>query len=130
MLLFLLYSYLYICGSDDVPPKPIQMRYITVLELKEKLDRGEPVQIIDTRDPIKYEECHVPGAINIPQIDIPDKISIIDTTIPVIIYCLYGVKSEAPFLYLKEKMKMKNIYILEGGIFQWATEVDPSMPLI
>jgi rhodanese-related sulfurtransferase len=40
------------------------------------------------------------------------------------------VKSEAPFLYLKEKMKMKNIYILEGGIFQWATEVDPSMPLI
>ncbi len=106
------------------------MRYITVLELKEKLDRGEPVQIIDTRDPIKYEECHVPGAINIPQIDIPDKISIIDPTIPVIIYCLYGVKSEAPFLYLKEKMKMKNIYILEGGIFQWATEVDPSMPLI
>jgi rhodanese-related sulfurtransferase len=64
------------------------MRYITVLELKEKLDRGEPVQIIDTRDPIKYEECHVPGAINIPQIDIPDKISIIDPTIPVIIYCL------------------------------------------
>lgn len=130
MLLFLLYSYLYICSSVDVTPKPIQMRYITVLELKEKLDRGESVQIIDTRDPIKYEECHVPGAINIPQIDIPDKISLIDQTIPVIIYCLYGVKSEAPFLYLKEKMKMKNIYILEGGIFQWATEVDPSMPLV
>lgn len=105
------------------------MRYINASDLKERLDRGEPVQIIDTRDPLKFEECHLPGAINIPQIDLPEKIHLVEKEIPVIIYCLYGVKSDAPYLYLREKLKMKNIYVLEGGIYQWANDVDQSLPV-
>lgn len=105
------------------------MRFITSTDLKEKLDRGEPVQIIDTRDSFKYEECHLPGAVNIPQIDLPDNMDKIFRDIPVVIYCLYGVKSEAPFLFLKERMKLKNVYILEGGIYQWAADIDQSLPV-
>jgi len=105
------------------------MRYLTPFELKEKLDQGEAVQIIDTRDPLKYEECHIQGAINIPQIDLPDNIDKVSREIPVIIYCLYGVKSEAPFLYLREKVKIRNVYILEGGLYQWANDIDQSMPV-
>ena len=103
------------------------MRYLTTFELKEKLDQGEAVQIIDTRDPLKFEECHIPGAVNIPQIDLPDNIEMVSREIPVIIYCLYGVKSEAPFLYLCEKAKIRNVYILEGGLYQWANDIDQSM---
>jgi rhodanese-related sulfurtransferase len=105
------------------------MRYLTPSELKEKLDRGEAVQIIDTRDPIKFEECHIQGALNIPQIDLPDNIDKVSREIPIVIYCLYGVKSEAPFLYLREKAKIKNVYILEGGLYQWANDIDQSMPV-
>jgi adenylyltransferase/sulfurtransferase len=105
------------------------MRHISPAELKEKLDRGEPVQIIDTRDPFKYEECHLPGAINIPQFELPEKMDLISHVIPVVIYCLYGVKSEAPFLFLKERMKLKNVFILEGGIYQWAADIDHSLPI-
>jgi sulfur-carrier protein adenylyltransferase/sulfurtransferase len=106
------------------------MRYISSLDLKIMLDRGEPVQIIDTRDPLKYEECHLPQAINIPQIELPEQIDKVSPIIPVVIYCHYGVKSEAPYLYLREKMKMKNILILEGGIYQWANDVDPTLPIL
>jgi len=105
------------------------MRYLTPSELKEKLDRGEALQIIDTRDPMKYEECHIPGAINIPQIDLPENIDKVSRQSTVVIYCLYGVKSEAPFLYLREKAKIRNIYILEGGIYQWANDIDQSLPV-
>ena len=105
------------------------MRYISAKELKEQIDRGEAIQIVDTRDPIKFEECHLPGAINIPQIDLPDKIDLISRDMPVVIYCLYGVKSEAPYLYLKERMKYKNVLILEGGIYQWANDIDQSLPV-
>jgi rhodanese-related sulfurtransferase len=42
---------------------------------------------------------------------------------------LYGVKSQAPYLYLTEKKKLKNIYILEGGIYQWATDIDPELQI-
>jgi len=105
------------------------MRYITPSKLKEILDLGEAVQIIDTRDPVKFEECHIPGAVNIPQIDLPDNIDKVSRELPVILYCLYGVKSEAPFLYLREKVKIRNVYILEGGLYQWANDIDQTLPV-
>jgi rhodanese-related sulfurtransferase len=105
------------------------MKHITTQELKEKIDKGEPFQLIDTREADKFTECHLADAVNIPQIDLPDLIHLISRDIPVIIYCLYGVKSQAPYIFLTEKMKFKNIYILEGGIYQWAVDFDPSLPV-
>ncbi len=105
------------------------MKHITTFELKEKMDSNVPFQLVDTRDAEKFAECHIKGAINIPQIDLPDLNHLILKEIPVIIYCLYGVKSQAPYLYLTEKLKFKNIYVLEGGIYQWATDIEPSMPV-
>jgi len=106
------------------------MKYISAVELKEKLDLKQPVMIIDTREPEKFDECHIPGSVNIPQINLPDNLQRISREIPVIIYCLYGIKSQAPYLYLTERAKFKNIYILEGGIFQWASDIDSSMPIV
>lgn len=103
------------------------MKYITAFELNEKIENKESLQIIDTREVEKYREGHLPGAINIPQSVLPENNSIISNDVPVIIYCLYGVKSQAPYLYLTEKRKFKNIYILEGGIYQWTMDIDPSI---
>ena len=106
------------------------MKHISTFELKEKIGKNEVFQLIDTREADNYSECHIESAINIPQIDLPDKIHLIEKDIPVIIYCLYGVKSQAPYLYLTEKLKFRNIYVLEGGIYQWANDIDPSMPIL
>lgn len=106
------------------------MKHITTQELKNKIDRNEPFLLIDTRESGKFSECHLEGAINIPQLDLPDSIHLITNDIPVIIYCLYGVKSQAPYLFLTEKMKFKNIYILDGGLYQWAADIDPSLPIL
>ena len=105
------------------------MKHITTFELKEKIDNKEPVQIIDTREAKSFSECHIEDAINIPQIDLPDNFQLIRKDIPVIIYCLYGVKSQAPYLYLTEKLKFRNVYVLEGGLYQWATDIDPTLPV-
>ena len=105
------------------------MKYITTFELKEKIDKNEPFQLIDTREADLFDECHIEGAINIPQIDLPDLHHLIARDIPVIIYCLYGVKSQAPYLYLREKLKFRNIYVLDGGIYQWATDIDPTLSI-
>lgn len=106
------------------------MKHITTQELKDKIDRNEPFLLIDTRESGKFSECHLEGAINIPQLDLPDSIHLIPKDIPVIIYCLYGVKSQAPYLFLTEKMKFKNIYVLDGGLYQWASDIDPSLPIL
>jgi rhodanese-related sulfurtransferase len=105
------------------------MKYITTFELKEKMERHEAFQLIDAREAEAFAICYIEGAINIPQIDLPDLKHLIAIDIPVIIYCLYGVKSQAPYLYLTEKLKFKNIYMLEGGIYQWAVDIDPTLPI-
>lgn len=103
------------------------MKYISTSELNEKIENEESLQIIDTREVEKFLVGHLPGAINIPQSELPERIMLISTEVPVIIYCLYGVKSQAPFLYLTEKKKFKNIFILDGGIYQWTMDIDPSI---
>jgi len=105
------------------------MKYITCQELKAKVEMKEPFQLIDTRDADQFAIGHLEGAINIPQIDLPDCIESINKDVPVIIYCLYGVKSQAPYLYLTEKLKFKNIFVLDGGIYQWTVEIDPEIEI-
>jgi len=39
---------------------------ISPAELKERLDRGEDIQVIDIRQEDSFEEGHIPGATNIP----------------------------------------------------------------
>jgi len=106
------------------------MRYLTPADLHAKLKQGEDVCIIDTREAEKFTECHIRGAISVPQILIPNNLEKFPLDGLVVIYCQYGMKSEQVFIYLREKAKRRNIYILEGGIYQWAKDVEPSLPVL
>jgi len=39
---------------------------ISTKELKAKLDRKDPLQVVETLAPERYREAHLPGALNIP----------------------------------------------------------------
>ncbi len=43
---------------------------ISTKDLKTKLDRKDPIKLVETLAPERYREAHLPGALNIP----PDKI--------------------------------------------------------
>lgn len=103
------------------------MKFITPVELKAMMDSGDNFQLIDTRVEEKYDRCHLSGAVSIPQLDLPYKLDLVDSNIKTVIYCLYGIKSEQVYIYLKDKLKIKELYILDGGIYKYATEIDPSM---
>ncbi|MBW6489810.1 MAG: rhodanese-like domain-containing protein [Lentimicrobium sp.] len=103
------------------------MKFINPSELKSKIDAGEVFQLIDTREVEKYNTCHIEGAISIPQLELPYKLDLVQKEGTVIIYCIYGMKSDQVYIYLKDKLKIKELYILDGGIYQYASEIDPSM---
>ncbi len=105
------------------------MKFITPEELKTWLDSKEQFQIIDTREAEKYETCHIENALSIPQLELPGRLNEINKDLKVVIYCIYGMKSEQVYIYLKDKLKIKNLFILEGGIYQYARDIDPSMPV-
>lgn len=103
------------------------MKFIEPAELKAWIDAGKDFQLIDTRDEDKYETCHIPNAISIPQLKLPEMIGAVDNTAVVVIYCIYGIKSEQVYIYLKDKLKIKELFILDGGVYKYAMEIDPSM---
>jgi len=35
-------------------------------ELKRKIDRGEPLVLVEAQSPMMYEAAHLPGAVNLP----------------------------------------------------------------
>jgi len=39
---------------------------ISTKDLRAKLDRKEPVRVVETLAPERYREAHIPGALNIP----------------------------------------------------------------
>jgi len=103
------------------------MKFISPKELKALIDSKTDFILIDTREPEKYEACHISGAVSMPQLQLPSMLNKIDPKKKIIIYCIYGIKSEQVYIYLKDKLKIKDLSILEGGIYQYDMEIDQGM---
>jgi adenylyltransferase/sulfurtransferase len=122
------------CGlAPDAPSTDIQMNgsipEITPAELKERLDRGDRLTIIDVREPFEWEignlEAH--GARLIPLGELPARADEIDPADEVVLHCRSGARSAHALEYLRAQ-GYERLWNLEGGILAWSDEVDPSIP--
>ncbi len=98
---------------------------MTVKELKQRLDAGEDVFVLDVREPYEYQIADI-GAKLIPQNDVPKRLDEIDRDREIVVHCRSGQRSQRIAEYLAQQgyPKVKN---LAGGILAWADEIDPSM---
>ena len=96
------------------------MENITVAKLKERMDAGEPLHIIDVREPSEYAEFNI-GAQLIPLGQIMnfqlDDIEDLKNQ-EVIVHCLGGVRSMQACMIL-EQAGFTNTKNLEGGMRAW-----------
>ncbi len=101
---------------------------ITVQELKQRLDSGEDIILIDVREPHEREICHI-GGILVPLGTIPQKISDLAQykDKEVIVYCRTGGRSSNAVAFLKEQ-GFVNPRNLVGGVHAWSDNIDNSMP--
>lgn len=102
-------------------------RNITPLQLKQKMDNGEDIILLDVREEIEYKINRIEGGRLIPLFLIPLKMNELDRSREIIIYCKNGNRSMDALRNLKEAgfVKVKN---LAGGINAWIDQVDPTMP--
>ena len=105
------------------------MRSISAILLKEMIDKEAPIQIIDMREPEQFEHYHITSAYNIPLNIIKNRTDFIQPNHLVIVYCSFGAKSEYMADYLRETLSTRNICFLEGGLYEWYKEIDPSAPI-
>jgi rhodanese-related sulfurtransferase len=103
----------------------LNMKEISVQELKEKLDKGEDFQLIDVREDFEYEMSNLGGTL-IPLGGILIEVEKIDKTKPVVVMCRSGKRSAAAIMQL-EQHGFTNLTNLKGGILAWAAEVDPTL---
>ena len=90
------------------------MKFISPIELSEKLRDKEDIQLIDVRESYEFEDGSI-GGINIPLDEMMTSVDRISTSKDVIIYCRSGNRSAAIIYMLGKKLKLNNLYNLERG---------------
>ena len=107
---------------------PRAMPEITATELKQRLDSGADVQIVDVREPNEVAVARIPNSIHIPLAQIINRMSEIDPNRETVVHCKMGGRSARAIQALKASGFTGNLTNLKGGITAWSNEVDPSVP--
>jgi sulfur-carrier protein adenylyltransferase/sulfurtransferase len=101
---------------------------IEATELAERLALGEPLHLVDVREPHELEIARLPDSQLIPLGQLAARLSELDTADELVVFCKGGTRS-ARALELLVSAGFRKVKNLKGGINAWAREVDPSMPL-
>ncbi len=102
---------------------------ISAQQLKDRLDRGESVTIIDVREPHEWQIANLEhyGARLIPLGQVAARLNEISPDDDIVVQCKMGGRSAKAYDILKQA-GYKQIKNLKGGITAWADDVDKSMP--
>ena len=117
------------CGAvSDEAQRAAAGSTITATELKDMQDRGEPLLLVDVREPAEWEIVRIPGAVLIPKGDLPSKLAELPQDRPIVAYCKTGIRS-AEALALLKQAGFADAKHVQGGVTAWATQVDKSQPV-
>ena len=105
-----------------------QMPEITATELKQKLDQGADIQIIDVREPNEYDIARIPNSIHIPLAQVVNRMSEIDPQRETVVHCKMGGRSARAIQALQQAGFKGPLANLKGGITAWSNDVDPTVP--
>ncbi len=99
---------------------------VTALDLKEELDAGKPIVLVDVREPHEYEIVNIDGARLIPLGDLPERLRELDDHAEIVTHCHHGARSLKALEILRAAGFAK-VRSLKGGIDAWAVNIDPGM---
>ncbi len=105
-----------------------QIPEITATELKQRLDNGDDIQIIDVREADEVAIAKIPNAIHIPLGQVINRMSEIDSEKETVVHCKMGGRSARAIDALKRSGFTGNLINLAGGITAWSRDVDSSVP--
>jgi sulfur-carrier protein adenylyltransferase/sulfurtransferase len=100
---------------------------MTPRELKERLDGGEAIVVVDVREPQEYQINRIPDSKLIPLGELPQRFEELDQNAAIVCHCKSGMRSAKATGFLRS-IGFKNVRNLAGGILAWIDQVDPSQP--
>jgi rhodanese-related sulfurtransferase len=103
---------------------------ISPQEVQRKIDAGEPLVLIDVREPEEFAVTRLEGATLIPMRNIPASLQELEAKADdniLIIVCHHGVRSLNVVSWLRNQ-GISACQSMAGGIDLWSVAVDPSVP--
>ena len=100
---------------------------ITPEELHERIEAGDPPQIIDIRPAAAFEQGHVPGALNVPMTELAARIDQISWGEEIVVTCPIGQSSvqAARLIGSFEGVEdADSVYSMAGGYDAWEYELE------
>jgi sulfur-carrier protein adenylyltransferase/sulfurtransferase len=111
------------CGAEEGLGEGVE---ISPKALKELIESGRDVVVLDVREPFEYEIAHLGNAKLIPLGQLAAHVNELDTARPMVVYCHTGQRS-AKAVRLLNGLGFKKAKNLKGGIKAWGNEVDPTI---
>jgi adenylyltransferase/sulfurtransferase len=122
-----LIDYEQFCGlKKNTEEKPIDT--ITAQELKNRMDKGDPLQIIDIREPHERAIVKFPRARAIPLGQMVRRMDEFDPSVDSVFICKIGQRSIFAIRALRDAGYTGRLLNLKDGLNAWALEVDASFP--
>ena len=102
---------------------------ITATELKDMLDRGDDIFLVDVREPNEYEIVSIPGATLIPKDQFLTGVALerLPQDKRIVLHCKSGVRSAEALAVVKNAGFSDAVHV-GGGVLAWINQVDPSLP--
>ena len=104
------------------------VKEITPLELKERLDSGDIITLVDVREHHEAEIADLPDydQLRIPTGEFQGRAAEVAADADVVVYCRSGGRSAWAAAILMQ-MGYDRELNLKGGVLGWRAEVDPSL---
>ena len=125
-----LIDYFEFCGVPGIGHErdTVEGKEITAAELAKRLKSGQPLYLLDVREPHELAISSLPGAVNLPLGQLAGRMSELDPAQEIVIFCKSGIRS-ARALEILLSAGFRNVRHLQGGINAWARTIDPKMPI-
>src|ERR1700688_1124386 len=125
-----LIDYEQFCGIHPAAPESTTVNSqsdITSVELKERLDRGDRLTLVDVREPNEFQINRIPGTVLIPLGEIPRRYAELSKDDEIVVHCKMGGRSAKAADFLRS-VGFSRVLNLKGGILDWIDKVDPTQP--
>jgi len=95
-------------------------------DLAERVRRGDPIDLIDVREPYEWRIARIDGARLIPLGQFANAAREMPPDRDVVLYCHHGLRSRTAAEHLVER-GFRRVWNLTGGIDRWSADVDPTV---
>ena len=111
----------------DEPLRPeSRVQHLSATELKDRLDRGERIELIDVRTEFERAVASIESS-QLLNDEVHERLLGLDRNTPLVFVCHHGIRSQAAADYFL-RLGFRNVHNVIGGIDAWSEQVDRSVP--